>query len=160
MVDVLTPDQRSLCMSRIRGTNTKPEQLVRKALFARGFRYRIHDRSLPGKPDLVLPRYRGCIFVNGCFWHGHDCHLFRWPGTNREFWETKISANRDNDSRQVRALTQKGWRVLVIWECALKGRQSIPIERTIAKAERWLLSQQTRGTIRGRSAARTERNGS
>ena len=91
--DVLTPQQRRACMSSIRGRDTKPEMLVRKALFAEGFRYRLNTRHLPGRPDLVFPKYKGVIFVHGCFWHGHGCHLFRWPQTNPEFWRTKIEGN-------------------------------------------------------------------
>lgn len=149
-MDVLTPAQRSFCMSRIRGTNTKPEQLVRRALFASGFRYRLHVGALPGKPDLVLHRYRACVFVNGCFWHGHDCPLFRWPGTNREFWETKITTNKANDSRNAEDLLREGWRVLIIWECALKGKHRIPVENVCQRIQRWLLSNRRRGELRGR----------
>ena len=149
MTDVLTPAQRRLCMSRIRGTDTKPEQIIRTALFADGFRYRLHVGALPGKPDLVLHRYRACILVNGCFWHGHECPLFRWPSTNHQFWETKITANRTNDSRNVEELIRAGWRVLIIWECALKGKQRIPIGQVCRRAERWLLSSRRRGEITG-----------
>lgn len=155
MTDVLTRQQRSLCMSRIRGTNTKPEQSVRKALFAKGFRYRLHVRALPGKPDLVLRRYHACVFVHGCFWHGHTCSLFRWPGTNTGFWETKIETNRRNDDRNVAALLEHGWRVLVIWECALKGKDRSSIEAITAKTIRWLESQRKHLEIRGREAQRT-----
>src|SRR5262245_20506194 len=93
MADVLTPEQRRLNMSRIRGADTKPERLVRSALHARGFRFRLHRRDLPGKPDLALPRYRAVILVHGCFWHGHKCSLFQLPETRREFWEAKIRGN-------------------------------------------------------------------
>jgi DNA mismatch endonuclease (patch repair protein) len=150
MTDVLTPGQRSLCMSRIRGMNTKPEMLVRKALFADGFRYRLHVRSIPGKPDLVLPRYRACVFVNGCFWHGHECALFRWPATNREFWEKKISTNRANDARNVVALLAERWRILTIWECALKGRNRIALEEVLERTEHWLRSAKKQSEIHGR----------
>lgn len=109
-------------MSRIRGKNTKPEQVVRRGLFARGFRFRLHDPRLPGKPDLVFPMYRTVIFVNGCFWHGHDCHLFKKPSTNREFWETKIQRNRENDARYLALLTAAGWQVITVWECAIRGK--------------------------------------
>lgn len=149
MTDVLTPDQRSLCMSRIRGVNTRPEQVIRKALFANGFRYRLNVATLPGKPDLVLHRYRACIFVHGCFWHGHECHLFRWPGTNRQFWETKITTNRTNDSRTIESLISEGWRVLTIWECAIKGKERIPIEQISQRIQRWLLSNRKRSEVRG-----------
>lgn len=109
-------------MSGIRGKDTKPEWLVRRALHARGFRYRLHARRLAGRPDLVLPRYHAAVFVHGCFWHGHeDCRYFRLPGTRAEFWEGKISRNRSNDARNTASLLEAGWRVAVVWECALRG---------------------------------------
>ena len=152
MSDVLTPEQRSRCMSRIRGVNTKPEQVIRKALFANGFRYRLNVSTLPGKPDLVLRRYHACIFVHGCFWHGHECHLFRWPGTNRQFWETKINANRMNDARSIESLIRNGWRVLVIWECALRGKHRVPIEKVCQRTQQWLQSNRKRLEVEGRRA--------
>lgn len=111
-------------MSRIRGKNTKPEQVIRRGLFAKGFRFRLHDRKLPGKPDLVFPRYRTVIFVNGCFWHGHDCSLFRRPSTNREFWDAKIQRNRDNDLKNIALLVERGWKVINLWECAIRGKKN------------------------------------
>ena len=121
MADVLTPAQRSYNMSRIRGKNTKPEELVRKYLFARGFRYRKNDPRLPGKPDIVLPKYRTAIFINGCFWHGHEgCRYFVWPKNNEEFWKAKISSNVERDKRTIKQLQDSNWRVLVVWECQLK----------------------------------------
>ena len=93
MVDVVTPEKRSAMMSGIKGKNTKPEFIVRKALFKRGFRYTLHNKNLPGKPDLVFARYKAVVFVNGCFWHGHNCHLFKWPKSNPEFWKEKITNN-------------------------------------------------------------------
>lgn len=127
MTDVLTPEQRRLNMSRIRDRDTKPEMLIRRGLHALGFRYRLHDRSLPGRPDLVFPKYRAVILVHGCFWHGHNCPLFRLPATRTEFWAEKIVSNRERDYRSVEDLKVLDWRVLTIWECSLKGprRQSI-----------------------------------
>ncbi|MRW90180.1 DNA mismatch endonuclease Vsr [Duganella sp. FT80W] len=122
MTDVHTPERRSRNMQAIRGKNTRPEVLLRKLLFSRGFRYRLHVSSLPGKPDIVLPKHRTVIFVQGCFWHGHDCHLFTLPQTRREFWLTKIRANQQRDQRNVLALRSAGWRVICVWECALRGR--------------------------------------
>ena len=125
MADVHTPEQRSYNMSRIRGKNTKPEELVRKYLFAQGFRYRKNDNRLPGKPDIVLPKYKTVIFINGCFWHGHDgCRYFVWPKNNAEFWKEKISGNilRDKHNRQI--LSDQGWRVIEVWECELKKKSA------------------------------------
>ncbi|WP_426166323.1 very short patch repair endonuclease [Pseudoduganella sp. R-34] len=122
MTDVHTPERRSRNMQAIRGKNTGPELLLRKLLFSRGFRYRLHVSSLPGKPDIVLPKHRTVIFMHGCFWHGHDCHLFTLPQTRREFWTSKISANQQRDQRDIVALRGTGWRVICVWECALRGR--------------------------------------
>jgi len=108
-------------MSRIRGKDTKPEELVRKYLFSQGFRYRKNVASLPGKPDIVLPKYRTCIFVNGCFWHGHEeCKYFVWPKNNAEFWKIKITQNIERDKKTYGELMEAGWKVLIVWECELK----------------------------------------
>lgn len=121
MADVHTPEQRSYNMSQIRGKNTKPEELVRKYLFSQGFRYRKNDPRLPGKPDIVLPKYKTVIFVNGCFWHGHEgCRYFVWPKNNAEFWKAKINGNIQRDIRNTKQLVEKGWHVITIWECDLK----------------------------------------
>lgn len=121
MADVHTPEQRSYNMSRIRNKSTKPEELVRKYLFSKGYRYRKNDPRLPGKPDIVLPKYKTAIFVNGCFWHGHEgCRYFVWPKDNAEFWEAKISGNIERDQRTYTHLKKLGWRVVIIWECELK----------------------------------------
>ncbi|WP_218968492.1 very short patch repair endonuclease [Massilia psychrophila] len=109
-------------MRAIRSKNTVPELLIRKLLFSLGFRFRLHVKSLPGTPDIVLPKYRTAIFVHGCFWHGHDCHLFTLPQTRRDFWQAKIDANRQRDLRSEDMLISAGWHVLSVWECALKGR--------------------------------------
>lgn len=121
MADVHTPEQRSYNMSRIRSKNTKPEELVRKFLFSQGFRYRKNDARLPGKPDIVLPKYKTVIFVNGCFWHGHEgCRYFVWPKNNAEFWEEKITGNIQRNKHNHQLLANQGWRVIEIWECQLK----------------------------------------
>ena len=121
MADVHSPETRSYNMSRIRGKNTKPEQVVRKYLFAQGFRYRKNDNQLPGKPDIVLPKYKTVVFVNGCFWHAHEgCRYFVWPTNNAEFWRKKIGGNIARDEKNKRLLTELGWRVIVVWECELK----------------------------------------
>lgn len=124
MADSLTPEQRSAQMSRIRGSNTKLEVLVRKGLHARGLRYRLGGAKLPGRPDIVLPKYRTVVFVHGCFWHGHDCPLYRLPKTRPEFWADKIGKNRSRDKRVVEELESSGWRVLTVWECSLRGKST------------------------------------
>ncbi|XZG70281.1 very short patch repair endonuclease [Chitinibacteraceae bacterium HSL-7] len=121
MADIVDKAARSRMMSGIRSKNTKPEMLIRKALHARGFRFRLHVKDLPGKPDLVFPKYKAVIFIHGCFWHGHNCRYFQLPKTREEFWRAKINANQMRDHCQVTSLKQRGWRVLVIWECATKA---------------------------------------
>lgn len=149
MADVVTPEVRSRMMAGIRGANTKPELLLRKGLHARGFRFRLHDKSLPGKPDIVLPRYRAVIFAHGCFWHGHGCHLFKWPKTRAEFWRQKIATNREVDARAEAALRVAGWRQAIVWECALKGRTRLPFEEVLSSCSDWLKSNESNLTIRG-----------
>ena len=138
MTDIVDTKTRSRMMSGIQGKNTKPEVMVRKALFAEGFRYRLHGKQLPGKPDLVFPKYRAVILVNGCFWHLHGCHLFKWPSSRPEFWKQKLEGNKERDLRNMEQLQQQGWRVLVIWECALKGKQRLPFEQVIQITSDWL----------------------
>ncbi len=154
--DVHTPQQRSHNMSRIRGTNTKPEILVRKSLFARGFRYRLHHPDLPGHPDIVFPRYRAVVLVHGCFWHGHGCHLFRWPESNREFWRGKIGGNMARDARTREELLALGWRVLTVWECALKGTHRLPADEVAIRCEHWLWSGLQQAEIAGSAAGGEE----
>lgn len=121
-MDVVDPLTRSRMMSGIRGKDTKPELAVRRYLHRAGFRYRLHAAHLPGRPDLVLPRYRAVVFVHGCFWHAHQgCHYFRIPATRHEFWATKLAANSARDDRDIAALREAGWRVAIIWECALRA---------------------------------------
>lgn len=146
-MDVLTPNQRSHCMSRISGKNTKPEMLVRKALFALGFRYRLHRKDLPGTPDLVFPSRKAIILVHGCFWHGHGCDLFVVPQTNRDFWIRKIQGNVTRDHKAVQRLRKMGWRVLIIWECALRGVHKQPIELLINRIYQWLVEGRNNLTI-------------
>lgn len=120
MSDTLTNEQRHHCMAQIRSKNTKPEVLVRKELFRRGYRYRINVSKLPGKPDIVLPKYKTVIFVNGCFWHGHEgCKHFVLPKSNVEYWETKIRGNQQRDQNAIIMLQEAGWSVITIWECSL-----------------------------------------
>lgn len=122
-MDRLTKEQRHRCMSAIRGKNTKPEIVVRKFLFGRGFRYRLNYPRLPGHPDIVLRKYRTAIFVNGCFWHGHDnCKYYRLPKTNVDFWRKKVERNKKRDIEEQRQLASMGWHCITIWECQLKPK--------------------------------------
>lgn len=125
MADNHTKKQRSMNMSHIWSTNSKPEETVRKYLFSQGLRYRKNVRKLPGCPDIVLKKYRTVIFVNGCFWHHHDCGRFVWPSTNEEYWHKKIDRNVERDKEDQQALEELGWQVLVIWECQLKRKNAL-----------------------------------
>lgn len=136
-------------MAGIKGKNTKPELILRKGLHAAGFRFRIHVADLLGKPDIVLPRFRAVIFAHGCFWHGHDCHLFKMPSTRTEFWQAKIDRNREVDTRNRSQLTDAGWRQAVIWECALKGRTRLAHDEVIDRCVQWLQSDTQALEIRG-----------
>ena len=122
MADTKTPAERSENMSRIRSTNTKPEEIVRKYLFSHGFRYRKNDKRYPGKPDIVLPKYHTIIFVNGCFWHMHGCSRSRLPRSDQEYWKPKIERNIQRDAENQQKLEVDGWKVIVVWECELKKR--------------------------------------
>ena len=148
--DVHSPERRSFNMSRIRGRDTKPEMLIRRGLHARGFRFRLHARDLPGRPDLVFPGRRVVILVHGCFWHGHDCPMFRLPATRADFWKAKIEANQARDARAVEALAAAKWRRLTIWECTLRG----PARRTVSEAldicERFLVGSASSRELTGR----------
>lgn len=136
-------------MSAIRGVDTRPEMQIRRGLHARGFRYRLHDRKLPGTPDIVLSKHHAVIFVNGCFWHGHGCPLFRWPATREEFWRAKITGNMERDARNEAMLRAGGWRIATIWECALKGRGKLPADTVIDSLSDWLCSDGQRLTLEG-----------
>ena len=126
MSDTMTPAQRHDCMSHVRSRNTKPEKVVRDALWRKGYRYRLNDRRLPGTPDLVLPKYRAVIFINGCFWHGHDCARgARVPKNNRDYWVTKIARNVERDRKNHAALSALGWSVLILWECGIRDDASL-----------------------------------
>ena len=130
MADVHDKKTRSYNMSQIRATNTKPEMLVRKFLHAKGFRYKLHDKTLPGKPDLVLPKYKTVIFIHGCFWHGHNkCKYYVVPKTRTEWWQNKININSCNDVKAVKALKKDGWKIMTVWECDLKP---VKVEKTLS----------------------------
>ena len=141
MADVHSVEQRSRNMAAIRGKNTKPEMQVRRGLFSRGYRYRLHRSDIAGKPDIVLPKYRAVIQVQGCFWHKHNCRYFKWPATRREFWRQKIEGNVVRDQRALYQLKVDGWRALIIWECALRQSSPEKLEDLLDQVEHWLLSQ-------------------
>ena len=141
MADIVSAAVRSRMMAGIKGKNTNPELLLRKGLHARGFRFRLHDKSLPGTPDIILPRYRAVIFAHGCFWHGHDCHLFKWPKTREEFWRNKIARNQELDVKALAALSKIGWRHATVWECALKGRTKLEFPMLINEVAAWIRSE-------------------
>lgn len=140
MADIVTPNVRSIMMSGIKSKNTKPELILRQGLHRLGFRYRLHDKNLPGKPDMVFPRYHAVIFAHGCFWHGHSCHLFKWPSTREEFWKNKINRNKELDGLTMLRLTEMGWRIGIVWECALKGKASLEDKEVIKVCAQWLQS--------------------
>lgn len=121
MTDVVDTETRSRMMSGIQGKNTKPELSVRSLLHRAGYRFRLHDKTLPGKPDIVLKKYGAVILVHGCFWHRHLCHLFKWPKSRPEFWRDKLNGNHHRDQEAILSLISLGWRVCVVWECAIKG---------------------------------------
>lgn len=130
MADVHNKQTRSYNMSQIKSGNTKPELLVRKFLHASGYRYKLHDKALPGKPDIVLPRYKTIIFIHGCFWHGHaNCKYYKIPQTRTAWWLQKINTNKANDAKAIKALKKDGWKIITIWECRLKPAK---IEKTLS----------------------------
>lgn len=138
-MDVVDAATRSRMMSGIRGTNTTPELQVRRGLHALGFRFRLHDKRLPGRPDVVLPRWEAVVFVNGCFWHAHHgCRYFRIPATRTTFWEAKLIGNAERDQKNLDLLAQAGWRTAVVWECALRQAP----EETVTAVGEWLRSGQ------------------
>jgi DNA mismatch endonuclease (patch repair protein) len=141
-------------MAAIRGSDTKPELLIRKLLHRHGFRYRLHDRKLTGKPDLVFPKFHAVIFVNGCFWHGHDCPLFHWPGTREEFWREKIGGNLRRDLRNEAELRTAGWRTGLIWECALKGPRRLQVGEVIDSIVAFLEGSDIEVSIQGQPVDR------
>ena len=136
-MDVHDQKTRSYNMSRVKGKDTKPEEIVRKYLFSQGFRYRKNDKRLPGKPDIVLPKYKTVIFVNGFFWHKHEgCKYFVWPKSNSEFWKEKIESNIVRDKKQYEELKNAGWHVIIVWECELKKKQRMDtLERLVTEIQ-------------------------
>ncbi|MES0110173.1 DNA mismatch endonuclease Vsr [Mesorhizobium sp. M0013] len=149
MPDVFDAATRSRMMAGIRSKDTKPEMLLRRGLHARGLRYLLHDRRLPGRPDMVFPARRAVLFAHGCFWHGHDCPLFRLPLTRPEFWAAKIQKNQEIDARSTAALADAFWRVGIVWECALKGRGRLPLDPLLDACAGWVAGDEPILEIRG-----------
>jgi DNA mismatch endonuclease (patch repair protein) len=134
-------------MAGIRSANTKPEMTLRRALHGAGWRYRLHDRRLPGRPDLVFASRRAVLLVNGCFWHGHACHLFKWPQSRSQFWRNKIARNIERDRTVRMQLRDGGWRIGVVWECTLKGRERWPLEEVVSRCSSFLAGDEPEAAI-------------
>lgn len=147
MADIVSTEVRSRMMSGIKGKDTTPELLIRSGLHAMGYRFRLHAKDLPGRPDLVFRSRRAVIEVRGCFWHGHDCHLFQWPSTRKEFWREKIAGNIARDARNRDALLVQGWRVAEVWECQLKGKDRQPLENVLGRLAKFLEGEEERCVI-------------
>jgi DNA mismatch endonuclease (patch repair protein) len=140
MPDVHDVATRSRNMAAVRGADTKPELLIRKGLHREGFRFRLHGRDLPGRPDIVLPKHGAALFLHGCFWHRHNCHLFRFPATREEFWRAKLDGNAARDLRARDRLREGGWRVGVVWECSIRGRGRTSVDQVVNRLAKWLRS--------------------
>lgn len=152
MADVHDEATRRRNMSAIRGKNTKPEITLRKELFRRGFRFRLHRKDLPGKPDIVLPKYHAVIQVQGCFWHGHNgCPLFKLPSSRQDFWLNKINSNKTRDAENTRKLLESGWRICEIWECSMKGKGRKPLEDVMSELSEWLRGDRLYAEIHGKN---------
>lgn len=150
MADIVSRQVRSRMMAGIRGKNTKPELFIRSELHKRGFRFRLHTKDLPGRPDIVLPKWKAIILVHGCFWHAHRCHLFKLPSTRQAWWREKLTRNKLIDKRNRQSLKNEGWRVLEIYECSLKGKQRLPENEVADRVVQWLEHEQPSTSIRGR----------
>lgn len=149
MTDVHDAAARSRNMAAVRSRDTKPELMIRRALHAAGLRYRLDVRSLPGRPDIVLPRHRAAVFVHGCFWHRHECEMFRWPESRAEFWREKLDGNAARDERAAQALNEAGWRRAVIWECGLRGRKKLEFQDAMQQLIAWIRSDEPVLTVGG-----------
>jgi len=156
MSDVVSPEIRSRMMTGIRGKDTAPEMMLRRALHRKGFRYRLHAHDLPGKPDMVFPARRAIIMIHGCFWHGHDCHLFKWPASHQDFWRKKIEGNQRHDEAVANALQAAGWRILTVWECAIKGRSRQKEEEIAETVALWLTDGTGNVELKGISHGNTD----
>lgn len=150
MADVHDSLIRSKNMAAIKGRNTTPEIIIRKALHRRGYRYTLQNDKLPGKPDIVLPKYNAAVFVHGCFWHHHNCCFFKWPATRNEFWKEKITRNEINDHKKQNILLKSGWRIGIIWECALRGKNRLSLDIILESISSWLQSNQIQTEIHGK----------
>jgi DNA mismatch endonuclease (patch repair protein) len=137
MPDKYSKETRSRMMSGIKYKNTKPEIMIRKELFKNGFRYRLHNTTLPGKPDMVFRKYMAVVFVHGCFWHGHKCRYFKWPKSNGEFWRDKINGNKKNDKVVMKKLKEQGYRICIFWECVTRDSGLFP--EAMEKLQEWLI---------------------
>lgn len=149
MTDIVSKETRSRMMAGIKGKDTRLEMLLRRGLHREGFRFRLHGKDLPGRPDIVLPKHNAVIQANGCFWHGHDCSLFRVPATNRDKWVEKIDANRMRDERNRQALEAAGWRVLDVWECSVKGSGRLELDDVLKSVCDWIGGESLSAEIRG-----------
>ncbi|WP_189420384.1 very short patch repair endonuclease [Cellvibrio zantedeschiae] len=149
-MDIVDKSKRSSMMAGIKNKDTKGELLIRRGLYKLGFRYQLHRKDLPGRPDLVFPKFNSVIFVNGCFWHVHNCHLFKWPSSRPEFWKEKINSNKIRDEVNLEKLTKLGWKVLVIWECALKGKTRRNLDEVIHTAANWIQYDSQNAEIEGK----------
>ncbi len=147
MVDRITPQARSRIMAAIRSKDTQPELLLRKALFARGYRYGLHNKRLVGSPDIVLPKWGAVIFVHGCFWHAHGCGNVRLPKSNSTFWRHKLTRNMERDQAARKELLKQGWRVLTVWDCALRGKTQLQVGMLADRVEAWLLGGKRSGVF-------------
>ena len=156
MADVHSPAIRRKNMQAIRSKNTYPEKRVRKLLHRLGFRFRLHDKNLPSKPDIVLAKYKAVILIHGCFWHGHDCHLFKLPKTRTEFWRKKIDSNFLRDQKQIQMLGALGYRVMVVWECALRGRNKLTESQLERVLTDWLIEGKSSSMLDGNTFLKEE----
>ena len=152
MVDVVDQATRSRMMAGIRHRDTKPEREIRSLLHRAGYRFRLGRKDLPGKPDIVLPKFKAVVFVHGCFWHGHECPMFKWPATRAAFWRAKIRGNVERDGRVERKLRALDWRLLKVWECALRGRRARTPQYLSSGMAKWLQSKRSRFEITGKAA--------
>ena len=148
-MDTVSTAKRSQIMSRVRQKDTTPEILLRSALHQSGLRYRLHEKTLPGRPDLTFPRSRCAVLVHGCFWHSHGCYRSSLPKSRREYWKDKLRANQVRDQRVIELLHELGWRVIIVWECALVGKLAVKPERVAGQVRAWLTGTEKRREISG-----------